>query len=156
MSTNLKLWHYTSKLALDKILESELINLATEGIPKGEKSGAWFSSNPIWENTVTKLLKDDFGNLKQMSFEEMNQKFGCARIEIEFNTSIMTFAKFRHISRMTLTTYESLVSSGLMKEANPNEWYVSLKPITIDYWTKAEIWENGSWVLYEEFIDNLL
>lgn len=150
----IKLWHYTSKLALDKILESEVIKLATEGVPKGEKPGSWFSSNSTWENTVTKLLTDGVGNLKQLSFDEMSLKFGCARIEIEFNNNIMTFAKFKHKSKMTLATYESLIESGINKGANPNEWYVSLKPITIDNWIKAEIWENGSWVLYDEFIED--
>ena len=57
---------------------------------------------------------------------------------------------------MTDSSFNGLVKSAKDLGADPSEWYVSLKPITIDYWIKAEIWENGNWVLYEEFIEEML
>lgn len=40
---------------------------------------------------------------------------------------------------------------GLDKGASPKEWFGSLKPISAEYWIKAEVYKDGEWVQYKIF-----
>tara|TARA_B110000091_G_C13720582_1_gene434582 strand:+ start:713 stop:1171 length:459 start_codon:yes stop_codon:yes gene_type:complete len=147
----MKLWHYTSKERIDTILDSEVINLATAGVPKREKPAAWLSSNPIWENTATKPKIDESGNRSTMTKDEMDLALGLARIEVEVFSGIINWKHFKRVSGIKNSSALALESSGLNQNANPKEWFTSFKPISIDYWIKAEIWVEGKWVDYEVF-----
>ena len=50
---NLRLWHYTPACRLPAIIKSGHIKLQTYTY-ENEKPVVWFSSNPNWENSVTK------------------------------------------------------------------------------------------------------
>jgi hypothetical protein len=56
MENTKRFFHYTTETRLEKIIQSEIISLATIGIDnKREKPCAWVSSNPKWEHTATKM-----------------------------------------------------------------------------------------------------
>ena len=64
-------FHYTTENRLEIILQSEIILLAGSGIEnKNEKPCAWVSSNPKWEATATKMIRNQKGEPTQMTFEE--------------------------------------------------------------------------------------
>lgn len=146
----MKLWHYTSKDRIDTILDSEVINLATAGVPDRERPAVWLSSNPIWENTATKGVVEN-GIRRSVTKDEMDSLCGLARIEVEIFSGIINWKHFKRVSGIKNSSASALESSGLNKNANPKEWFTSFKPISIDYWIKAEILVDGKWVDYEVF-----
>jgi hypothetical protein len=59
MENTKRFFHYTTETRLEKIIQSEIISLATIGIDnKREKPCAWVSSNPKWEHTATKMTRN--------------------------------------------------------------------------------------------------
>ena len=71
MENTKRFFHYTTETRLEKIIQSEIISLATIGIDnKREKPCAWVSTNPKWEATATKMIRNQQGGITQMTFEE--------------------------------------------------------------------------------------
>ena len=140
----LKLWHYTAELRINEIIESGVIKLATKYLEKRERPAVWLSSNPVWENTATKMVNDGF-NLRQLSLEEMKIHFGLARIEVIPKDSYITWGKYKYDSGISARFYGMLESEGLRKQANPKEWYASFEPILKHEWLSIEIWKNNKW-----------
>jgi len=146
----MKYYHYTTRVQLEQIMESEVIKLATAGLPKSEKAIAWVSSNQHWEQTASKGMTDFKGNNRWLTFEEQLDNFGCARIQIEPDC-LIPWRKLKHLSKMHPLLANSLEDIGYEKGANPSDWYGSLSPIGINDWIKAEVYKNGEWVEYEVF-----
>ncbi len=58
---------------------------------KVKQPALWFTANAVFEAKVAKLLKDEFGNLHQLTFEEMHEKTGVGRISILYSKELMTW-----------------------------------------------------------------
>jgi hypothetical protein len=148
----MKLWHYTTKESLDRILDSEVIKLALRSVNKNEKAAAWLSSNPLWENTATKFKSSFFGGAPiRLTKEQQYKEFGLGRIEIEVPPNTYTWKNYKKISGIDSNLARGFELSGKEQNANPQEWYACLNEISINYWVKAEIWDGKQWQLYEEF-----
>ena len=146
-------FHYTTENRLEIILQSEIILLAGSGIEnKNEKPCAWVSSNPKWESTATKLIKNQKGIITQMTFEEQLKNFGCARIEVE-SKGLLPWKTIRKIAKIKPMMADAMESSGIRIGGNPSEWFESFSPIDINRWIRAEIFRDGKWVEYEVFED---
>lgn len=148
-----RFFHYTAEDRLETILDSEHIKVATANLPKKVKPAAWFSTNETWEHTATKFAMNERGELTELSLDEMIEMCGLARIEIEPTTPLITWAKYRHESGMSVQLADELETIGRKKGASPGQWYTSFRPVSIDYWIRAEVWRNGKWVEYEVFTD---
>jgi hypothetical protein len=151
MKTNY--YHYTPLDRLEELIESGIIKLATASVldVKREKPCAWVSTNPHWENTATKLAIDKNGNKYQLTFNEQVEIFGCARIQVKPFIGLINWGKLKHIAKMNLQYAKVMEEVGVEKGASPKEWFGSLKPITIEYWIKAEIYKDGEWIEYRIF-----
>jgi hypothetical protein len=151
MST-IKYYHYTSGIALEKILKNKKILQATASVRKKEKPCAWVSTNANWENTATKLSRTNVG-LRQLTFEQQLVTVGCARIEVKSN-NLYPWRKLKHLTRINAIEANRLEEAGIAIGANPMEWFGSLYPIGIDQWVKIEVCKNGEWIEYEELKQN--
>lgn len=151
MDSKKRYFHYTTENRLEIILQSEIILLAGSGIEnKNEKPCAWVSSNPKWEATATKLIKNQKGIITQMAFEEQLKNFGCARIEVE-SKGLLPWKTIRKIAKIKPKMADAMESSGIRIGGNPSEWFGSFSPIDINRWIRAEIFRDGEWVEYEVF-----
>ena len=54
----MRFWHYTIHQKYQKIIATGVIKQATENIDYYEKPVVWFSTNPDWEETVRKPIRD--------------------------------------------------------------------------------------------------
>jgi hypothetical protein len=116
---------------------------------QSESPTLWLSSNPIWENTATKLYSDGL-NTRKLSKKEQHELLGLGRIEVDTqNISFFTWSTFvkniaakRHIAR-------SMEVSGRTSGGNPNQWYDSTKPIGKEHFLSAKIWNGEEWVVIQ-------
>jgi len=140
-----KLWHYTAAKRLKEIVESREIRLTDKLIAKSEKPAVWVSSNPIWEFTATKMAKNNSGLIKQLTKEEMYKLFGLGRIEIVPNEKYISWAKFKHKSRIPADYFFELERAGIDKGANPKDWFARFTSIPIEEWIAIETWNGTAW-----------
>ena len=144
-------FHYTTETRLEIIIQSEIIRLASADIEnKKEKPCAWVSSNPKWEATATKMIRNQKGEPTQMTFEEQLKNFGCARIEVE-SKSLLPWKTIRKIAKIKPKMADAMESWGIQIGGSPSEWFGSFSPIDINRWIRAEIFRDGKWVEYEVF-----
>jgi hypothetical protein len=144
-------YHYTPEYRLKEIIESGEIKLATASVyASKEKACAWVSTNPHWEHTATKSLRDEFGNIKILTFTEQLEILGCTRIQVK-PIGLTHWAKIKHLAKMDLEQAKRMENVGLMKGANSKEWFGSFLPIKKENWIKFEIYRNGEWVDYKVF-----
>jgi hypothetical protein len=149
----IKFYHYTLESKLDEIIESAHIKLSIESVydKKREKACSWVSTNPNWENTATKFSQNNVGEFLPLTFKEQVEQFGCARIEVKPSFGFINWGKIKHVAKMNLTIAKSMEEIGIQQGASPKEWFGSFKPITSDYWIKAEVYKNGEWIEYKIF-----
>jgi hypothetical protein len=151
METIKRYFHYTTETRLEEIIESEIISLATVGIDnKKERPCAWVSSNPKWEATATKKIRNQQGEITQMTFEEQLMNVGCARIEVEAK-GLFPWKTIRKISNMKPKVADTMESYGIQIGGSPSEWFGSFSPIDINRWIRAEVFRDGEWVEYDVF-----
>ena len=120
------IYHYTSGQHLEKILaKGELIVSEWEKKNNVKPPALWLSTNPIWENTATKLIIEN-GEIKQLTKEEQYQRLGLIRFILEFKKNILcSWAKYKHKSNTTIQVYEKMEQDGIIQGANPKEWFAS-------------------------------
>ena len=151
MGNTKRFFHYTTETRLEEIIESEIILLATVGIDnKKEKPCAWVSINPKWEATATKMIRNQQGEITQMTFEEQLSSFGCARIEVE-DKGLFPWKTIRKISNMKSRVADAMELQGIQKGGSPSEWFGSFSPIDINRWIRAEVFRDGEWIEYDVF-----
>lgn len=151
MGNTKRFFHYTIETRLEEIIQSEIISLATVGIDnKKEKPCAWVSTNPKWEATATKMIRNQQGGITQMTFEEQLLSVGCARIEVE-DKGLFPWKTIRKISNMRSRDADRMELQGIQKGGSPSEWFGSFSPIDINRWIRAEVYRNGEWVEYDVF-----
>ncbi|MDI9257267.1 hypothetical protein [Flavobacterium sedimenticola] len=146
----MNLYHYTTELKINEIINSGVINLSHANVYlKREKACAWVSSNPVWENTASKQVLDENGNIVSLTFEEQAKSLGCARIKVKPN-SFYTWAKLKHLAKMDLFIAKRMEIVGIELGAKPEEWFGSLYPIRKENWEKIEVFRDGEWVEYSD------
>jgi len=146
----MKLWHYTTKDRIQEIIESGEIRTSTENrTGQRESATLWLSSNPIWENTATKLTFDG-GTMRKLTKKEQHEVLGLGRIEVNtqnisffsWSTFVKNIAAKRHVAR-------SMEVSGRTSGGNPNQWFGSTKPVGKEHFLSAEIWNGEEWIVIQ-------
>ena len=146
----MKLWHYTAKDRVDEIIESGEIRTSTANrTGQRESATVWLSSNPIWENTATKLTSVG-DTIRKLTKKEQHELFGLGRIEVNtqnisffsWSTFVKNIAAKRHVAR-------SMEVSGRTSGGNPNQWFGSTKPVGKEHFLSAEIWNGEEWIVIQ-------
>lgn len=159
-----RLYHYTVKANLKKILESGFIRversrkeLIEEYKRKGKQNNvsqlekakdwvcvAWFSTDPQWERTANKSLSGGIGL-------QANVEFVPCRLCITDAVSVGNWTSFRK----QYNKDANLLSKANMG-SNPYTWYYTCEPVPIDseHIASIGVYENGEWHDYtlEEFL----
>ena len=146
-----RIWHYTSESCVTPILSSGELRVSDwERKNKVKPPGLWLSRNPIWENSATKLVKEN-GIQRRLSLAEMHKDFGLIRFALPFNKAeLCTWARYKHASNTPLEMYLNMEIVGLRDGANPQEWYVSFKNIPLSQCISCEKWNGTEWVNYTD------
>ncbi len=146
-----KIYHYTSMLHLEIICKDGYLKTSDAERRLGVKKPAlWFSKNTVWEPTATKMLFDGT-NIIHMTLEEQLRTIGMARFTIPFSNELVSWAKYRHVSKIEPGDYSGLAQIGIEKGAKPSDWYCSFKMIPLTRVIAIEEFDGSSWdSIFEE------
>ena len=140
------LYHYTSLSHLIEIFKvGKVLTSQTEKMLKVKKPGLWFSTNSKWEYSAFKRFNDGKKEFDLNTPEEFEKYIGCARLITNLNSLFVTFAKYKHKSKVNPLLWDKMAEIGKSKGADPSEWYATFSPISINN-LDIEIFENGEWL----------
>ena len=139
------LYHYTSLSHLIEIFKvGKLHTSQTEKMLKVKKPGLWFSTNSKWEYSAFKRFNDGNKEFDLNTPEEFEKYIGRARLITNLNSLFVTFAKYKHKSKVNPMLWEKMAEIGKSKGADPTQWYATFSPMSINN-LEIEVYENGEW-----------
>ena len=139
------IYHYTSLSHLIEIFRvGKVLTSQTEKMLKVKKPGLWFSTNSKWEHSAFKRFNDGKKEFDLNTPEEFEKYIGCARLVTNLNSLFVTFAKYKHKSKVNPLLWDKMAEIGKSKGADPTEWYATFSPISINN-LDIEVYENGQW-----------
>ena len=137
------IYHYTSLSHLIEIFKvGKLHTSQTEKMLKVKKPGLWFPTNSKWEHSAFKRFNDGKKEFDLNTPEEFEKYIGCARFVTNLNSLFVTFAKYKHKSKVNPLLWDKMAEIGKSKGADPSEWYATFSPLSINN-LDIEIYENG-------------
>ena len=140
------LYHYTSLSHLIEIFKvGKVLTSQTEKMLKVKKPGLWFSTNSKWEYSAFKRFNDGKKEFDLNTPEEFEKYIGCARLITNLNSLFVTFAKYKHKSKVNPLLWDKMAEIGRSKGADPSQWYATFSPMSINN-LDIEIFENGEWL----------
>ena len=147
-----RLFHYTSKCRLLKIIKDNEIRPAKMSDAPLEKPGVWFSFHARWEPTATKTFRNPLtGKQEFVPFERMGPVDPPARIEIEPSTAPTRWNEFVQLSGIPVEVARNVERVARKRGANPDEWRVCFDPISFDASVTVEIHVNNQWIDAHEY-----
>ena len=139
------LYHYTSLSHLIEIFKTgKLLTSQTEKMLKVKKPGLWFTTNSQWEYSAFKRFNDGKKEFDLNTPEEFEKYIGCARLITNLNSLFVTFAKYKHKSKVNPLLWDKMAEIGKSKGADPTEWYATFSPMSINN-LDIEVYEGGEW-----------
>ena len=139
------LYHYTSLSHLIEIFKTgKVLTSQTEKMLKVKKPGLWFSTNSKWEYSAFKRFNDGKKEFDLNTPEEFEKYIGCARLVTNLNSLFVTFAKYKHKSKVNPLLWDKMAEIGKSKGADPSEWYATFSPMSINN-LDIEVYEGGEW-----------
>jgi len=140
------LYHYTSLSHLIEIFKvGKVLTSQTEKMLKVKKPGLWFSTNSEWEYSAFKRFNDGKKEFDLNSPEDFEKYIGCARLITNLNSLFVTFAKYKHKSKVNPLLWDKMAEIGRSKGADPSQWYATFSPMSINN-LDIEVYENGKWL----------
>jgi hypothetical protein len=149
-------YHYTVECNFKKILASGVILPATAGVLPPERPIVWFSTNPLWENTVKKGIpfkEDGFFFVETMGWAEFNScGIPLYRIGVARETAPLRWRDLRELSLMWPTYASALVRVAKMEYAQSGEWRGTFDPVPVEKWVTVETYNVQAmrWQEYHE------
>ena len=64
--------------------------------------------------------------------QEFEKYIGCARFVTNLNSLFVTFAKYKHKSKVNPLLWDKMAEIGKSKGADPAEWYATFTPMSIN------------------------
>jgi hypothetical protein len=127
-------WHYTTGQKLAAILRSGAILPTTAKVPPHEKPVAWFSTNPTWEPTATKVpIPGKLGQIMTASAQG-----GLARIQVPTSVAPHRIQDLPRLAGTTPEDWLGLVLAGLELGADPGSWRFTLSPVPVSLFSVVE------------------
>lgn len=165
-------YHYTKGCHLAKIVNTGMIKTTKCGIEKKEKPAAWLTKSPEWEvacnvGTITnsqglttgQVYSSNDVDTVTASLDYMKKEIGMCRILISEKLPTVSWAKFKHVSRISANGYSALDKSSRDNGSPVDEWVSTFSGIPSKYWEGIEMYVDDQWVRWDgkvpiqEFVD---
>lgn len=146
------IWHYTIAATLLEIVESGEIRTAIAGLPPGVKPVVWFSTNPFWEETATKMIGGSEGFHRFRDIEEMYEYsktspiWTPARVAVDASVAPHRWKDYKDRSGAKGWFTKALYDAAIGQGAKPAEWRWTAEKVPASSWTAIEIYRDGAWV----------
>jgi hypothetical protein len=156
-------YHYTKGCHLAKIVNEGLIRTSKNGLDKKEKPAAWLTRSPLWEvacniGLVTNNHKLKVGQVYTSSEVDtvtanndyMKKEIGMCRILISESLPVISWAKFKHVSGISLPVYHALDDYSRRKGSPVGKWICTFSGIRKKHWEGIEMYVADQWVRWDE------
>lgn len=139
-------FHYAPWARLPAIMESGELRCSNAGAAD-ELPLLWLSANQYWEPTATKLLKLHSGELRRLSFREMEVRFGCVRFALPADDPrLLDWQDACRYAGTPRATRRSLEQVGRSMGGNPKHWFAVTASLSVNS-LPFQVLLNGAWVV---------
>ncbi len=137
-------WHYTPWACLPRIVDTGALRGSNVGAP-GELAMLWFSANPQWEPTATKMLIDKTGKILQMTFTQQVVRAGCIRFGLPAgDLRLLDWRAACTAAGTPRATRRNLETVGKSSGGNPAHWFATIAQVPLNELC-LQVWTNG-WI----------
>lgn len=156
-------YHYTKGCHLPKIVRDGIIETSKVLIEKHEKPAVWLTKSPEWEVACNigkvlnandfvsgKLYPIDAINSVTVNNDYMKKEVGMCRILINETLPVISWAKFKYVSRISESTWEAIDSYSRSIGSPVDKWICSFSPIPSKYWEGIEMYVDDQWVRWDK------
>ncbi len=156
-------YHYTKGCHLAKIVNEGIITTSKNLLDKKEKPAAWLTKSPIWEVACNSGLVTNNHQLKvgqvytsaevdtvTASNDYMKKEIGMCRILISESLSVVSWAKFKYVSGISLGVYNALDEYSRSNGSPVGQWICAFSGIPEKYWEGIEMFVGDQWVRWDE------
>ena len=144
-------FHYTFGTKLPAIVASRALLPLAIDLEPGERPVIWFSANPNWEQTATKLIfSPQTGRVQRPTRFELHQMIGVYRFRVDSQDGrLVPWPKIRRAAGISDDMTRTLVRNGRAVGADPKEWSGTLEPVpleavTFQAWNPVRGWVPAS------------
>lgn len=156
-------YHYTKGCHLSNIVKDGIIKTTSAGCEKKEKPAAWLTKSPEWEVAcnigiltnaheleIGKVYSSDEVESITVNNDYMKKEIGMCRILISETLPVISFAKFKYVSKISEFSYNALDSYSRSIGSPTGKWLCTFNPIPKKYWEAIEIFVDDQWVRWDE------
>jgi hypothetical protein len=159
----MSIYHYTKGCHLPSIVKDGVIKTSRCLIEKKEKPAVWLTKSPEWESAcnIGKVINHQNFVNGQICFlheihsvtvtnDYMKKEIGMGRILIDESLPTITWAKFKHISGISESTFDAIDSHSRSIGSPVGEWICTFNPVPKKYWEGIEMFVDDQWVRWDE------
>jgi len=156
-------YHYTKGCHLPSIVRDGIIETSKVLLEKHEKPAVWLTKSPEWEVACNigkvlnakefvsgKLYPIDAINSVTVNNDYMKKEIGMCRILVSETVPVISWAKFKYVSRISESTWDAIDSYSRSIGSNVDKWICSFNPIPRKYWEGIEMYVDDQWVRWDE------
>ena len=138
------IYHYTTGLKLQQIINSGCIKPTTAKIEPHEKPVAWFSTSPQWDPTATTVPIPG----RQGQLMTAKAQSGLVRITVPGTCAPYIFPQLPLIAGTKPTVCIGLLISGLELGSDPDTWRFTPEPVPVCFFHEVEFYDfaNNKWL----------
>lgn len=148
-------WHYTTGLEIDDILSSGILRPSrVDWAPEG-RAAIWFSSNEIWEPTVSRAIQSLNTKRRMLGSREWTELAcdGLYRISVSPLVRLGTWWDYCEANRLAPRSIEAGRRLAAIQGSHVGRWSATLDEIAADDWLLVERWYQDRWGVIEGFED---
>lgn len=138
----MRTWHYTIEVRVRSIKKDLHLKPAYQGIPEREIPVLWFSRNPRWEPTASKIAIHRSGQVRLLTTKEMFSELGDQLYRFSYPVDhLMPWHILKRKARISTKEQRRLIKKAKEQGSNYLDWYGTTEPIWVDDADlKAEKW----------------
>jgi hypothetical protein len=156
-------YHYTKGCHLPSIVRDGVIKTSKVLLDKKERPAAWLTKSPVWESAcnigkvinVNELVSGNVYDVRDINLvtvtdDYMKKEIGMCRILISETLPVITWAKFKYVSKISLWMYEAIDSYSRSIGCPVEKWICTFTPILKKYWEGIEVFVDNQWVRWDK------
>ena len=156
-------YHYTKGCLLPSIVRDGIIKTSEVMLEKREKPAVWLTKSPVWESAcnIGKVINAnelvsgtvyDASEIHSVTVTDdyMRKKIGMCRILISETLPVISWAKFKYVSKISEGMYYAIDSHSRSIGCPVEKWVCTFNHIPSKYWEGIEMYVDDQWVRWDE------
>lgn len=143
-----RVWHYTHMRSLWGILKDGAIQpMGDHELKPVHAYAVWASENPRYEITAAFFVGiGPDGRAVFLTFEEMHEQFGVARIELPREVLPHSWADYVRLVHMPALLAKAMEASGKRRGSRYQDWRATFDVVPASQWLAVQIWTGKAWI----------